>query len=112
MHQFSAKGFDSATFLGFIRPEKKTVCFPEKQINFSEGNAAIRFSTSRSGIVKLTVTFRQGKEEIIGVFSRGDFLGESCIASDQPVRLHNAVALTKQTSQFSKTSSREATNRR
>ncbi len=36
-----------------------------------------------------------GKEAIIGVFSRGDLFGESCIASDQPVRFHNPVALTE-----------------
>ncbi len=95
MHQFSAKGFDPATFLGFIGPEKKRVWLPEKQIIFSEGERSDSLFYIEKGTVKLTVTSRQGKEAIIGVFSRGDFLGESCIASDQPVRLHNAVALTE-----------------
>lgn len=95
MQQVSAIRFDSATFLGFIRPEKKAICFPEKQIIFSEGERSNSVFYIEKGTVKLTVTSRQGKEAIIGVFSRGDLFGESCIASDQPVRLHNAVALTE-----------------
>jgi CRP/FNR family cyclic AMP-dependent transcriptional regulator len=95
MQQFSAKRFDSAALLGFIRPEKKPICFSEKQIIFSEGERSDSVFYIEKGTVKLTVTTRQGKEAIIGVFFRGDFFGESCIASDQPVRLHNAVALTE-----------------
>ncbi|HTU42536.1 MAG TPA: Crp/Fnr family transcriptional regulator [Candidatus Aquilonibacter sp.] len=95
MRQFSAKDFDPATFLEFISPGKKLICLPEKQIIFSEGERSDSVFYIEKGTVKLTATSRQGKEAIIGVFSRGDFLGESCIASDQPVRLHNAVALTE-----------------
>jgi len=95
MQQPPATRFDSATFLGFIRPEKKTICFPKKQIIFSEGQRSDSVFYIEQGTVKLTVTSRRGKEAIIGVISRGDFFGESCIASDQPVRLYNAVALTE-----------------
>src|SRR5580698_9813284 len=94
MQHAPAKPFDTAAFLSFISPERKAVYFPEKQIIFSEGERSDSIFYIERGTVKLTVTSRQGKEAIIGVFSRGDFFGESCIASDQPVRLHNAVALT------------------
>ena len=90
-----AKSFDTAAFLTFINREKKAVYFPEKQIIFSEGERGDSVFYIERGTVKLTVTSKQGKEAIIGVFSRGDFFGESCIASNQPVRLHNAVTLTE-----------------
>jgi CRP/FNR family transcriptional regulator, cyclic AMP receptor protein len=95
MQQIPVKRFDTATFLAFIRPEKKVMCFSEKQIIFSEGERSDSLFYIEKGTVKLTVTSRHGKEAIIGVFYRGDFFGESCIASDQPVRLHNAVALSE-----------------
>lgn len=37
----------------------------------------------------------QGKEATIALLERGDFLGEGCIASDQPVRLTTATAITR-----------------
>jgi CRP/FNR family cyclic AMP-dependent transcriptional regulator len=90
-----AKTFDAATFLISINSQKKPVSFPGRQIIFSEGERSDSIFYIERGTVKLTVTSRQGKEAIIGVFSRGDLFGESCIASDQPVRFHNAVALTE-----------------
>jgi CRP/FNR family transcriptional regulator, cyclic AMP receptor protein len=95
MQHTLAKPFDTATLLGFIDPGGKAVYFPEKHIIFSEGERSDSIFYIERGTVKLTVTSKQGKEAIIGVFSRGDFFGESCIASDQPVRLYNAVTLTE-----------------
>ena len=42
----------------------------------------------------LSVLSQQGKEATIAPLSSGDFLGEGCIASDQPVRLATATAIT------------------
>jgi CRP-like cAMP-binding protein len=90
-----AKCFDAATFLTSLGTENKSVDFQMKQIIFSEGEPSDSIFYIEKGAVKLTVTSRKGKEAIIGVFSRGDLFGESCIASDQPVRFHNAIAVTK-----------------
>jgi CRP/FNR family transcriptional regulator, cyclic AMP receptor protein len=90
-----AKPFDTTTLLGLIGSERKAVYFPEKQIIFSEGERSDSIFYIERGTVKLTVTSRKGKEAIIGIFSRGDFFGENCIASNQPVRLDNAVSLTE-----------------
>jgi CRP/FNR family transcriptional regulator, cyclic AMP receptor protein len=94
MQRAPAKAFDAASFLLSISREKKTVWFAGKEIIFSKGERSDSIFYVEKGMVKLTVTSRQGKEAIIGVFSRGDFFGESCIAPDQPARFHNAVALT------------------
>jgi CRP-like cAMP-binding protein len=95
MQRAPANTFDAATFLVSINSQKQTVSFPGRQIIFSVGERGESIFYIERGIVKLTVTSRRGKEAIIGVFSRGDLFGEGCIASDQPVRFHNAVALTE-----------------
>jgi CRP/FNR family cyclic AMP-dependent transcriptional regulator len=41
------------------------------------------------------VDSKQGKEATIALLGRGDFLGEGCIASDQPLRLATATAITR-----------------
>jgi CRP-like cAMP-binding protein len=94
MQRAPATIFDAATFLVSISPQNKTVFFAERQIIFSEGDRSDSIFYIERGTVKLTVTSSHGKEAIIGLFSSGDFFGESCLASDQPVRFHNAVTLT------------------
>jgi CRP/FNR family transcriptional regulator, cyclic AMP receptor protein len=93
MQRFPIKILDAATFLLSISP-KKAVRIAQKETIFSEGDRSDSLFYIEKGMVKLTVTSRQGKEAIIGVFSRGDLFGEGCIAHDQPLRVHNAVALT------------------
>ncbi len=95
MQRAPAKPFDAAIFLISMRSQKKAVSFLRRQIIFSEGERSDSIFYIERGAVKLTVTSRRGKEAIIGVFSRGDLFGEGCIASDEPVRFHNAVALTE-----------------
>ena len=45
--------------------------------------------------MRLSVLSKQGKEATIALLGSGDFLGEGCIASDQPVRLATAIAITE-----------------
>jgi len=45
--------------------------------------------------VSLSVLSKQGKEATIALLGAGDFLGEGCIASDQPLRLATATAITE-----------------
>jgi CRP/FNR family transcriptional regulator, cyclic AMP receptor protein len=49
----------------------------------------------RQGKVRLSVLSKQGKEATIALLGSGDFLGEGCIASDQPIRLATAIAITE-----------------
>jgi CRP/FNR family transcriptional regulator, cyclic AMP receptor protein len=45
--------------------------------------------------VRLSVLSKQGKEATIALLGTGNFLGEGCIASDQPLRLATATAITE-----------------
>ena len=40
----------------------------------------------QKGRAKLTVLSTQGKEATIALLGEGDFIGEGCITSDQPLR--------------------------
>ena len=44
--------------------------------------------------MKLSVLSKQGKEATIALLGPSDFLGEGCIASNQPLRLATATAIT------------------
>jgi len=48
----------------------------------------------QKGRVRLSVVSKQGKEATISLLGPGDFLGEGCIAADQPVRMATATAIT------------------
>jgi CRP-like cAMP-binding protein len=86
--------FDLDAFFAGSTADRKLVFFRRKQIIFSEGDRSDAIFFIEHGIVKLTVTSDQGKEAVIGIFDGGHLFGESCLSSDQPVRFHNAIALT------------------
>ena len=48
----------------------------------------------QEGWLRLSVLSKQGKEATIGLLGPEDFLGEGCIASDQPIRMATATATT------------------
>ncbi len=58
-----------------------------------EGDSGDSVFFVRQGKVKLSVTSQQGKEAIVAVLDRGDFLGEGCLAG-QPLRMATATAIT------------------
>ena len=65
-----------------------------KQAIFSQGQFADAVYYIQEGKVRLSVLSKQGKEATIALLGPGDFLGEGCIASDQPIRLATATAIT------------------
>ena len=48
----------------------------------------------QEGKVRLSVPSKRGEEATIALLGLGDFLGEGCVASDQPIRLATATAIT------------------
>jgi CRP/FNR family transcriptional regulator, cyclic AMP receptor protein len=68
--------------------------YRQKQIIFSQGDPGAEVLYIHQGRVKLTVLSNQGKEATIGLLRDGDFLGEECLAPDQPSRSATAVAIT------------------
>jgi CRP/FNR family transcriptional regulator, cyclic AMP receptor protein len=66
-----------------------------KQSIFEQGDASDAVYYIQEGQVRLSVLSKQGKEATIALLGPGDFLGEGCIASDQPVRMSSATASTE-----------------
>src|ERR1700716_416222 len=88
------KPFNIDSFLAAVHARIKIIHFRRNQTIFSQGEGSDAIFYIEKGSVKLTITSEEGREEIVGVFGGGDFFGESCIASDRPVRFHTAIAIT------------------
>ena len=63
---------------------------------FAQGDAGTTVLFIRKGTVKLSVVSKAGKEAVVGLLERGDFLGEGCLAG-QSRRMATATALTPTT---------------
>jgi CRP/FNR family cyclic AMP-dependent transcriptional regulator len=92
--QKQAKLFDSKVFLANIGAGRTVQQYRPKQAIFSQGDRADAVFYIQEGKVRLSVLSKQGKEATIALLGKGDFLGEGCIASDQPLRLATATAIT------------------
>ena len=86
--------FDPETFLANAGIGKTIHEYAPKAVIFSQDERADSVFYIQKGRVKLSVVSQQGKEATIGLPGPGDFLGEGCIASDQPVRMVTATATT------------------
>lgn len=67
---------------------------PKRPI-FSQGEPADTVFYIQEGRVMLSVISQQGKEATIALLNSGEFVGEGCLASDHPVRLSTATAITE-----------------
>jgi len=70
------------------------IAFDEKDIVFSQGDAANAVFNIHKGKVKITVASNAGKEAVIAVLGAGDFFGEGCLAG-QTIRMSTATAMTE-----------------
>jgi CRP/FNR family transcriptional regulator, cyclic AMP receptor protein len=87
--------FDSQVFLANVGAGRTVQQYRPKQAIFSQGERADAVFYIQEGKVRLSVLSKQGKEATIALLGTGDFLGEGCIASDQPLRLATATAITE-----------------
>jgi CRP/FNR family cyclic AMP-dependent transcriptional regulator len=87
---FDPKGFLAETGLG------RTIqtCAKNKVI-FAQGDPSDAVFYVQAGKVRLTVLSKRGKEATLALLGEGDFIGESCITSDQPRRVASATAITE-----------------
>ena len=67
MRNNAALAFDPTTFLARIEKGKTKREYRNKQVVFSQGDAADAVFYVQSGKVKLTVVSTRGKEAVIGV---------------------------------------------
>ena len=85
---------DFVSFLATVGEGRKIVPFQTKQMIFLQGDAADAVFYIQRGKVKLTVVSNNGKEATIGILSEKGFIGEGCLAADQPIRTAAASAMT------------------
>ena len=84
--------FDPEAFLTRIERGKTVREYRDRQVVFSQGDAAEAVFYLQSGKVKLAAVSTQGKEAVIGVLEAGSFFGEGCLAG-QPLRTSTASAI-------------------
>ncbi len=92
-HSSQSRFFDPTKFLANAGIGRTIQQYAQNQTIFSQGKLADAVYYIQEGRVRLSVVSRQGKEATIALLGPGDFLGEGCIASDQPVRMATATAL-------------------
>ncbi len=90
-----SKPFDPKAFLSNAGAGRTLRHYRPKQAIFSQGERADTVFYIHDGTVRLSVVSTDGKEAIIALLGAGDFLGEGCIASDQPIRMATATTVTK-----------------
>jgi CRP/FNR family transcriptional regulator, cyclic AMP receptor protein len=86
--------FDPQAFLTNAGIGRTVHSYKPKQAIFSQGERADAVFYIQEGRVRLSVVSKQGKEATIALLGPGDFLGEGCLASDQPIQLATATAIT------------------
>ena len=84
--------FNPKFFLAKVSNGKTMLTFPKKQIIFSQGDAANAVFYIHEGQVKLSTVSQEGKEAVIAILDRGNFLGEGCLAG-QLVYMTTATSL-------------------
>jgi CRP/FNR family cyclic AMP-dependent transcriptional regulator len=87
--------FDPGAFLTQAGIGRTIVDLKKSQIVFSQGDPAEDIFYVQSGKIKLSVISSSGKEATIALLGVGDFAGEECVATAQPLRMATAVAVTE-----------------
>jgi CRP/FNR family cyclic AMP-dependent transcriptional regulator len=85
--------FDPQAFLMSAGIGKTVFHYKPKRLIFAQGERADTVFYIQQGAVQLSVLSKQGKEATLALLGAGDFLGEGCLASDQPIRLATATAI-------------------
>jgi CRP/FNR family transcriptional regulator, cyclic AMP receptor protein len=87
---FDVKGFLTNAGLG-----RSIRHYDPKERIFSQGERADTILYVQQGRVRISVLSKRGKEAVIALLGPGDFMGEGCIASDQPRRMATATAISE-----------------
>ena len=86
--------FDPKTFLAQTGLGRTMLQYPKNKLIFAQGEPSDAVFYIQAGRAKLTVLSVRGKAATIALLGEGDFMGDGCIASDQPMRVSSATAIT------------------
>ena len=88
--------FDHGVFLDRIGSRSTSLDYENKQLIFSQGDAADAMYYIEAGNVKMTVISKRGKKAVIAIFRQGDFFGEGCLGTTA-LRVSTATAVQSST---------------
>ena len=94
MSPLKERTFDLKTFLAGAGLGRTILQYRKNKVIFAQGEPCDSVFYIQVGRVKLTVRSTQGKEATIAMLGVGNFLGEACITSNQPLRVSSAQAIT------------------
>ena len=86
------RAFDPQVFLESVGASRKVSEFQDREVIFSQGDAATSVLYIQKGSVKFTVVNESGKEAIVAIFGPSEFFGEGCMAG-QTTRRGTATAM-------------------
>lgn len=87
--------FDPEAFLEQVGVGRKVIDLKKDEVLFSQGDEAETVFYIKKGTIKLTVVSQSGKEAAVALLDAGNFVGESCIAVAERVRMVTATALNR-----------------
>ncbi len=89
-----ASRFDPAAFFATVGHGRIISNYPKKELIFAQGDDADLVFYIKKGRVKVTVVSKQGKEAVVAILGKDEFIGEGCLTG-QPKRLATAMAMTE-----------------
>ncbi len=89
-----SRTFDPRVFLAEAGLGRTILQYPKNKVIFAQGGPSDAVFYIQKGRAKLTVLSKHGKEATIALLGEGDFMGEGCITSDQPLSVASATAIT------------------
>ena len=84
--------FDTEAFLHSAGVARTIASFAKKDALYSQGDPCKNILFIQEGEVKISVVSKTGKEAVVGMLGRGDFIGEGGLAG-QPMRMATATAI-------------------
>jgi CRP/FNR family transcriptional regulator, cyclic AMP receptor protein len=93
MFSGKARPFDPKTFLTHAGVGRTLLQYRKNKAIFTQGEPSDAVFYIQEGRAKLTVLSTRGKEATITLLGAGDFVGESCITSDQLLRVASATTI-------------------
>jgi CRP/FNR family cyclic AMP-dependent transcriptional regulator len=87
--------FDPEAFLEGTGVGRTLVDLKKNQVLFSQGDPADAVFYLQKGNLKLTVVSQRGKEATVALLDAGNFVGESCVAAAERIRMVTATGLTR-----------------
>lgn len=75
--------FDPKAFLAHVGEGRSIGTYAKDEVVFAQGDAADAVFYIQRGKVKITVVSEQGKEAVVAMLGRNEFVGEGCLAGQR-----------------------------